>query len=50
MLFALGDRQPSLLDPDCFVADSAQVTVPDRAEPVALAGLVEQLEESVRRA
>ena len=25
MLFALGDRQPSLLDPDCFVADSAQV-------------------------
>lgn len=25
MLFALGDRQPSLLDPDCFVAESAQV-------------------------
>ena len=33
-----------------MLADSAQVTVPDRAEPVALAGLVEQLEESVRRA
>lgn len=25
MLFALGDRRPSLLDPNCFVADSAQV-------------------------